>query len=115
MFGTGSRRRLAQGALIDSERNGESDVLGPDQAGFADACARVGIACHVLDRRAIENYFTDSAVKAVFGKEFGALGHYGRTPPGWRKQDNWRIASKMPKATLARTDLGEFLLKLCLK
>jgi ABC-type cobalamin/Fe3+-siderophores transport system ATPase subunit len=96
-------------ALIDSERNAESDDLGPDQAGFADACARVGIACHVLDRRAIENYFPDGAVKAVFGKEFGALGNYDRTPPGWRKQENWRIASKMTKTTLARTDLGKFL------
>jgi hypothetical protein len=99
-------------ALVDSERNAASDVLGPDQAGFADACARVGIACHVLDRRAIENYLPDAAVKAVFGKEFGALGPFDRTPPGWRKQDNWRIASKIPKATLLRTDLGKFLLEL---
>jgi hypothetical protein len=99
-------------ALIDSERNSESDALGPDQVGFADACARVGIDCHVLDRRAIENYFPDSAVKAVLGKEFGALGDYERTPSGWRKQENWRIASKMTKTILARTDLGKFLLGL---
>ena len=83
--------------------------------GFVELCGRLGIECHVLVRRATENYFTDRAVKEVFGKGHAALEHYENLSshrPGWPKSKNWRIARKMELDELRDTDLGEFLEKL---
>ena len=41
-------------AIIDSERKDPNDPLGKDRLAFVEACERVGISCHVLERRAIE-------------------------------------------------------------
>ena len=99
-------------ALIDSEKTNSDCPLPESRQAFLEVCARVNIKCYVLDRRAIENYFTDSALKHVLGEKYQALKPY--TPLeaaefGWAKSQNWRIASAMTVDELNETDLGEFL------
>lgn len=99
-------------ALIDSERAFEAEPLESAREGFASDCAAVGIRCHVLERRSLENYFTEQAINSLYGPGAAALGPYDPTPPGWKKADNWRIARSMSQADIANTDLGHFLASL---
>ncbi len=99
-------------ALIDSERTSPNLPLDTTRAAFVDTCKRVGILCHVLERRAIENYLTDSAIKHVKGEKYRALAPYEplkSASPAWAKAENWRIAREMRKEDLQGTDLGGFL------
>jgi hypothetical protein len=79
-------------------------------------CKEIGIVCHVLQYRAIENYFPEHAVKAIKGNEFSALKPYeslkARLQYGWSKADNWRMAKEMTLEELSKTDLGEFIKQL---
>ena len=99
-------------ALVDSERKKEGENLAPDRAGFSMACANASISCCVLERRAIENYFTDEAVKKVKGNKYRSLGPFESlkaVSPSWGKEENWRIAREMNKTDWINTDLGQFL------
>lgn len=100
-------------ALIDSERTTSEAQLDANRAGFVEICERLRIHCHVLGRRATENYFSDEAVKKIKGKNYRALGPYEKLneiSPSWSKIENWRIAREMTLDDLNKTDLGEFLL-----
>jgi hypothetical protein len=102
-------------ALIDSERTGAREALSPDREGFRRACETAGVRCHTLKRRALENYFTDQAVRNVKGPAYRALRPYERlsdVTPAWSKRENWRIARQMTRSELATTDLGKFLASL---
>jgi hypothetical protein len=66
----------------------------------------------MLDRRAIENYFPERAIKWAVGSRYSALSPYellGANHPAWSKRENWRIADHMRKDDLVGTDLGAFL------
>ena len=63
-------------ALIDSEKNSSEDTLGEDRQAFVKSCKKAKIKCKVLERRALENYMTDSAIKAIKGDKYCALGEY---------------------------------------
>ncbi len=107
-------KRLSEhvSALIDSERDAEGSDLDPTRAAFVDLCGRVELPCHVLQRRALENYFTDAAVKSAKSEKYRALDHYEKLAecsPSWSKSDNWRIARAMNRPDLDNTDLGGFL------
>jgi energy-coupling factor transporter ATP-binding protein EcfA2 len=98
-------------ALIDSELDVAGDPISANRQDFVDICKRLNISCHVLKRRATENYFTDQAVKSATGSNYSALGHYERLKDaalGWNKRDNWRIAREMDKSDLQGTDLFDF-------
>ncbi|SHI19887.1 ATP-dependent nuclease [Streptomyces sp. 3214.6] len=99
--------------LIDSERSAPGTSLDPERQAFVDLCQKINITGHVLDRRALENYFTDRAVRRAFGDSARSLAPFGKLAktPGvkWRKTDNWRAASEMHKAEIDGTDLGTFL------
>ncbi|WP_240361332.1 MULTISPECIES: AAA family ATPase [unclassified Streptomyces] len=99
--------------IIDSEREVAGAALESSRQGFVDLCERLGVPGLVLERRALENYFTDDAVKRAMGSAAQGLGPYdklARTPgASWRKTDNWRVASEMRKEDLEDTDLGIFL------
>ena len=98
--------------LIDSERASASAGLAEDRKGFQEKCVQTGIDCHILERRAIEIYFPDAAVKKALGQNFAALGQFdplSAVSNRWSKRDNWRIAREMRLADLEKTDLGEFL------
>ncbi len=98
--------------IIDSERRSEQEELGADRQGFIRACNELEFNAHVLERRALENYFTDAAVKAVKGDKYRALGPFEAltdAQPTWGKNENWRIASAMTRDDLDATDIGAFL------
>jgi len=60
--------------LIDSDRENEMQEFGGNNAEakkrFKEVCNRLGVNLHVTDRREIENYFTEAAIKAVLGDHF---------------------------------------------
>ena len=98
-------------ALIDSERTAAGAPLEQSRADFERICGEMGIKCKVMDRRAIENYLSDAAVKKVHGPSAKALGPFeGRSgnPSLWPKEVNWRIAREMTEDELNATDLGTF-------
>ncbi|MCH9046209.1 MAG: hypothetical protein IIA40_08875, partial [SAR324 cluster bacterium] len=98
--------------LIDSERDRPNAELESNRRDFIDICRKHDIKCHVLERRAIENYFIDRAVKEVKGSKCRSLGHYEKfedVDPRWRKRDNWRIAREMTREEIAETDVGQFI------
>ncbi|MCH7999656.1 MAG: AAA family ATPase, partial [Chloroflexi bacterium] len=99
-------------ALIDSEREAPDAKLARRIEGFMEASKNAGVRCHVLERRAIENYFTDAAVRRVKGGNYKALEPYQALRDaelGWAKSENWRIAREMSLDDLEGTDLGKFL------
>ena len=96
-------------AIVDSERSAAGAEPEANVRGFAEACAKAEIGCHVLELRAIENYFPDHAVKATMGESYRRLGPYERlrdVDPSWAKRENWRIAGAMTRLDLEGTDLG---------
>jgi hypothetical protein len=99
-------------ALVDSEKTSPADPVPGDRLAFQQVCARLGINCRVLDRRSLDNYLSDVAVKRVKGNKYRALGAYeslNHVSPAWSKAENWRIAMEMNKGDLDGTDLGAFL------
>jgi AAA15 family ATPase/GTPase len=99
-------------ALIDSERSAADEEIGASRAAFKILCDDANIKCHVLDRRAIENYFPDYAIKKVKGDTYRDLQAYEQFKhpfPKWAKSENWQIAKEMVPGDLDNTDLGEFL------
>jgi energy-coupling factor transporter ATP-binding protein EcfA2 len=99
-------------AVIDSERTAAGQPLSANRQGFVQSCQNAHINCKVLERRALENYLSDNAIKKAKGPSYQALGPYQeRTAltPIWGKTENWRIAREMTLTELQVTDLGEFL------
>jgi energy-coupling factor transporter ATP-binding protein EcfA2 len=100
-------------ALIDSERNQPGEALAADRQGFAEACSKLKIPCRILERRAIENYLPERAIRTAKNSDkYRALGHHEvlkAVNPGWGKEENWRIARVMTRDDLKDTDLGAFL------
>lgn len=102
-------------ALIDSERAEPGAPLPSERKGFVEDCRKLGIDCHVLERRAIENYLPERAIKAAKGESFRALGPYELLkdlPLRWPKSDNWRIMAETRMPELEGTDLLNFLNRL---
>jgi len=99
-------------AFVDSERTEAGAPAADRRRAFVETCVRLGIKVCVTDRRSLENYFTDRAVKAAFGGGFSALQPYQAlrdAPNGWSKTDNWKIAREMTIDELSGTDVGAFI------
>ena len=99
-------------ALIDSERDAPGVPLSTDRQAFLETCHKLDIKCLVLERRAVENYLSDRAVKVAKGEKYRSLKPYENlsdASPSWGKQENWRIAREMTHEELDQTDLGKFL------
>jgi AAA15 family ATPase/GTPase len=99
-------------ALIDSERESVGSSLNAARSSFLETCKEIGINCHILERRSLENYFSDAAVKAVKKEKYRALSHFEKledVPMPWAKAENWRIAREMIFDDIKETDLGKFL------
>lgn len=102
-------------AIVDSEKDSSDAPLSKDRSGFLEACQQTGIKCHVLERRAIENYLTDNAVKRIKGEKYRELGRFEKLAEAalsWSKSENWRIAREMSLTDLEGTDLGKFIREL---
>jgi predicted ATPase len=98
-------------ALIDSEKASADAELEHKRKMFSEMFQAKGLVVHVLERRATENYFTDAAVKQVFGSGFRALAPYEKlkdVTPHWGKNQNWLLALPSAEA-IDQTDLGRFL------
>jgi ABC-type Mn2+/Zn2+ transport system ATPase subunit len=102
-----SRLKVPCVALLDSERASASEPLTANRRAFLELWKRLGFAAHVLERRALENYFTDAAVKAVMPAN-SALGHYDKANKN-DKARNGSIAMHISRQDLDPTDLGVFL------
>jgi ABC-type cobalamin/Fe3+-siderophores transport system ATPase subunit len=102
--------------LIDSERESEGAPLARPRRAFVEACQALKIDCHVLERKALENYFPDRAVKEAKGSKYRALLPFENlnvANPAWGKAENWRIANAMTHQEVqAAGDLGTFLARL---
>ena len=110
----GEIRRITSevSVLIDSERRGGAESLDASRQKFVDICTELGFEVHVLERRALENYLTDSAIKVVKGEKYRALSEFeslADVDPRWGKNENWRIAAEMTRADVDATDMGTFL------
>lgn len=102
-------------ALVDSERVSENAGPKKERNDFQEICERLGIRVCVTKRRAIENYFTDKAVKEALGGSHSALDSYELlkdSKNGWSKTDNWKIARCMNFDDIAKTDVGQFIANL---
>lgn len=98
-------------AVIDSEKKTAADADKVHRLEFQAACNKHGIVCHILKRRATENYLTGNAARQVSDK-FVAPKEYDELKTnihGWKKNDNWRIAKMMTWDDVKDTDLGKFL------
>lgn len=101
--------------LIDSERTAKDASLPSNREGFRNICDKAGIDIHILERRAIENYFTENAIQTVKGSKYQALKPFEKLEEcamPWSKSENWRIAREMALNDIERTDLYDFLNKI---
>ncbi|HEX2612076.1 MAG TPA: hypothetical protein VHO02_00590, partial [Fibrobacteria bacterium] len=100
-------------ALIDSDPKSASI-----RRQFEALCQSHGIPCHKLQRYAVENYFSISALKKVFGSQFPD--GVSEINSGKKlvdqigidvKKNNRKIAKAMSFNDIRDTDFEEFLLK----
>jgi hypothetical protein len=99
-------------AIVDSERTSQDLPPKQDRVDFANVCHAIGIRCHVMNRRASDNYLSSNAVAQITGIEHAPLTPYERLAdrrPGWDKSLNGAIAAAMNKGELVGTDVGDFL------
>ncbi len=96
---------------IDSEKKSSSSSLEEDRKRFEEECTKLRIKIGISERRAIENYFPEYAIRAVAGGSISALEPYEKLKPEahWPKANDWKIAMEMKKDDLDGTDLGAFL------
>lgn len=99
-------------ALVDSERlSAESPPIEP-RLRFEETCKKLKYHVLLTERRAIENYFVDRAVKAEMGDKYQVLlpyQHLKDLSPHWNKSESWRIARRMTWDEIQHTDVGRFL------
>lgn len=113
-------RRISDniGAIVDSEKHSKNAKLPADRSAFRRVCNKQGIECHVLERRAFENYLTERAIKVALGPAYRGLDKYEKLSelyPRWSKSSNWLIARELTQEELGATDLGQFLSAFCTK
>lgn len=100
---------------IDSEKESADKEMLNNRKEFLESCKKLDFQAQASERRAIENYFTERAIKRVRGENSRALDHYEKlnsSEENWSKSENWRIARFMEIDDIKNTDLGKFLLEL---
>lgn len=98
--------------VVDSERISKDSKPAQRRLKFAELCKDLGFKVLLTERRAIENYFTDSAIKNVFGSKYSALLPYQKLEDAenpWSKSNNWKVAREMNFSDISNTDLGQFI------
>ena len=102
-------------ALIDSERPHAGVDVSTDRKEFMQLCREAEIQCCILERRALDNYLTERAIRKVKGEKYSALAHFEKLKDAkqpWAKEENWIIIREMEKVEFEFTDLGKFLASL---
>jgi hypothetical protein len=98
--------------LVDSERGSEDTPALKARRAFHEVCRKLNFEVCLTQRRAIENCFSDRAVKTLFGDKYRALSPYERLQDcatRWSKADNWKIARNMSLEKIEGTDVGKLL------
>lgn len=98
--------------LIDSEKPTPTASLEPHRIEFLKNCAALGFTPKALDRRALENYLRERAVKEVKSQKYRELAPFEKlaeVTPAWSKEENSKIAYRMDLGDIAGTDLLTFL------
>lgn len=105
-------------SMIDSEKSSARAKLEQPRIDFLNVCRQFKVTCHILELRAMENYFTQKAIDKTFpNRRYHALKPYDRLKDlpatrRWSKDQNWKIARNLSMAELMQTDLGQFLASL---
>lgn len=110
-----ARLSLKVSAIVDSERIAEGENPKKERSDFKNTCNSLGFEVLLTERRAIENYLSDSAIKKSYGDNYRALKHFEllkECEPSWNKNNNWEVARQMEFDEIKDTDLGVFLEKL---
>lgn len=100
--------------IIDSERKHANDQI-PKRDKFIKECEDLFGKNSAIQtkRRAIENYFTEDAIRnGLRSNEYAALGPFDElksSPKAWGKNNNHKIAAEMSKEDWLNTDIGEFI------
>lgn len=99
---------------IDSEKDTESSALPRNRKAFLDLCRRLKIRIHASEKRSIEHYFTERAIKKIEGDSCLMPTSYEKFDQSkhWAKEDNWRIAREMDFEEIQDTDIGKFIISL---
>ena len=98
--------------LVDSERENEDERMAAKRKDFIGSCEKLGFEYCVTELRAIENYFSENAIKSIMGSDYAALAPYEKLSEcakPWGKTDNWKIARAMELSEIEETDIGKFL------
>lgn len=111
----GELRRLSERvfAIVDSEREASDAPLPLRREQFKQSCDALGIGCHVLSRRSMENYLDQNIARRVQRCPAAPPFTEFEKPDiswSWDKERNWRIAMEMPRSLLSGTDLEDALL-----
>jgi tetratricopeptide (TPR) repeat protein len=102
-------------AIVDSERTAEGAGPSSRREKFRKACEAQGVVCHLLERRAIENYLDQKIARDVFHRpQVADFSDHEQPGPAWSwaKERNWRVAMQMDRSHLAGTDLDKHLVDL---
>ena len=99
--------------VIDSERDSPTDPMPNDRQQTLDNCRKVGVTCHVTERRGTENYVPHAIVKSHLpgAPDLGDFGHKMEWKPFHYSETKHgpAMAADMSKADLLATDIGQFL------
>lgn len=101
-------------AVVDSEKTSPQASVAPRRLAFQRNCHAQGIECHVLERRAIENYLDQDVARHVLNVPHAvAFGEFDKCGPdwSWSKEKNWRIMERMSLPSIEGTDLASFARK----
>lgn len=98
--------------IVDSERNDEKNPPIKERIDFQKICEKLDFTICITQKRSIENYLSDRAIKSVLGEEYTSLEPYQKLSDcsePWHKSKNWQIAREMNWNEIKDTDVGKFL------
>ncbi len=103
-------------AVIDREGSSADAPLAKNRQEFRAVCETADVRCHILARRAIENYFPSTVLQRIKGATYRALDPFERFSDvnlEWSKnRDNVDAALSMTLDDIRGTDLEQFLVSL---
>lgn len=100
------------GAMLDSERKFVGEEPPKERQEIKGKLERAGIRCHLTAHRATENYFTERALKLVYGGCPNSLDRFGdpnlanQGVKQFSKSRNGEVAQAMEWAEIETTDIG---------
>jgi predicted ATP-dependent endonuclease of OLD family len=94
--------------IIDSEKKNKDAKIEIKRQKFQKSCSNAGIPCLVMERRAIENYFTSDALQRALGVS-DSLEPFQELGGCWHKSSNNKVAAAMSIEAIEGTDILRFI------